>query len=237
MTTKRTSLAAYSLSLAVFAPAVAAESEPEWPDWDLQERVAAVSDGELRLLAAGVPDRVHVHENQIRITVTSLDDGWVALDQCHENMDAVPAAQITFSPDRIRNLRIKSAVNIGRSWVQDHRVQLEDIGTGARLCVSAESRALMDLGDGYYRLRNGPYMRQFLDGYYPMRVRIHIRYPAETLEFIRSQPPIQAGFAIQSEPGRLGVNASFEGRLRTCMDFRTRGADNRPPPFLPCTGD
>jgi hypothetical protein len=43
---------------------------------------------------------------------------------------------------------------------------------GARLCLSAQTRALRNTGNGYFNLVNGPYMRKFLDGYYPMRVTL-----------------------------------------------------------------
>ncbi len=225
---------ALGLALAVFAGASGAGSEPDWSDWDLEARISAVGDSELRLLPEGVPTGVHVHENHISIEAQSLADGWVALSQCHEHMDAVPAAEVTFNPKRIRNLRITNAVHIGRAWVEAHTVQLEDIETGARLCVSAESRALSDLGQGYYRLRNGPYMRRFLDGYFPMRVLIDVQYSAETLDLVRSQPADQPGFAVRSEPGRVRVDVSFEGRLHTCLDFRAEAADDRSLPNLPC---
>ena len=227
---------ALGLFLTLFAATSSAEPapEPDWPELDLQESITAVSDGELRLLPDKPPTGVHVHENQIRIRTESLADGWVVLDQCHEHLDQVPAAQITFNPKRVRNLRITSAVHIDRAWVEGHSVQLQDIQAGARLCLSTEIRAFLDLGHGYYRLRNGPYMRRFLDGYYPMRVLIDVQYPAQTLELVRSQPPAQPGLELRSEPGRLRIDASFEGRLYTCVDFRTEAAHERAVPEQSC---
>jgi hypothetical protein len=237
MTALRISSLVFALGLAWLATAFGETSEPDWSEWDLEARVAEVSDSGLHLLPDGVSPTVHRHENRIRIGPAGLADGWVALEQCHTHLDAVPATQITFAPERIRNLRVTSAVHIGRAWVEGHSVQLEDIETGARLCLAAESRALRDLGGGYYRLRNGPYMRRFLDGYYPMRVRIEVRYPAETLRFLRPQPAAQPGFEVRSEPGRVRVDAVFEGRLFTCLDFGTEGAGEGGLPELPCAGD
>jgi hypothetical protein len=96
-------------------------AEDDWPDWadepDLMEQVAAVSDGELRFLPAADADGKHAHLNLIRIDPASLEGGWVTLVQCHENIDAVPAAQILFRAGGIRGLTIETSRNIGRAWV------------------------------------------------------------------------------------------------------------------------
>jgi hypothetical protein len=183
------------------------------------EQVAAVSDGELRFLPAADADGKHAHLNLIRIDPASLEGGWVTLVQCHENIDAVPAAQILFRAGGIRGLTIETSRNIGRAWVEGHSVQLEDVGRDAVLCIRGESQALRHLGDGRYRLRNGPYMRRFLDGYYPMRVTLDIQYPAELIEVIGQSPVTQPGFSVENGGSDLSVDATFEGRLVTCFDF------------------
>ncbi|MGD2020645.1 MAG: alpha/beta hydrolase [Thiohalocapsa sp.] len=217
------------LLLAAVAPGALADAEDDWPDWadepDLMEQVAAVSDGELRFLPAAETDGEHAHLNRIRITEDSLDGGWVTLEQCHENIDAVPAAQILFRAGGIRDLTIASSRNIGRAWVEGHSVQLEDVGRDAVLCIRAESQALRDLGDGHYRLRNGPYMRRFLDGYYPMRVTLDIKYPSDVIQIVGQSPSTQPGFNVQNGGSDLSVDATFEGRLVTCFDFCRRGGD------------
>ena len=231
--------AAFALTLLLPAPGLRAEpeSEPDWSDWDLDERIAAVGGRKLRLLPDGAPADAHVHENRIRIRRESLAEGWVWLDQCHERLDAVPALEVAFKTGRVRNLRIASAERIGLARVEGDRVRLEDIEAGARLCLLAETRALRDLGNGYYRLRNGPYMRRFLDGYYPLRVQLHIEYPPEVLDFVRAQPPAQPGVDVRSEPGRLRLDVSFDGELYTCMDFRTEDAKGHGPPDSACSDD
>ena len=217
--------------LAVFcAAALAAGTDPDddWPDWaqdetDLMAQIAAVNEGELEFVPAERAAGEHNHLNRIRITQESLDGGWVLLEQCHENIDAVPAAQILFRAGGIRNLTIESSRNIGRAWVDGHSVQLENVGADAVLCIRAESLALSDLGDGHYRLRNGPYMRRFLDGYYPMRVTLDIEYPAELIEVVGQSPATQPGFSVRNGGSDLSVDATFEGRLVTCFDFCRRG--------------
>jgi hypothetical protein len=210
-----------ALILLSSAPGASADEveEEEWPEMNLEARVAAVSDGELRFV---VPERAagtHRHVNRIRIDAESLGEGWIELTQCHENIDAVGAAQILFNAERIRGLEVVSAERIGRAWVEGHSVQLTDISPAARLCIRAESRAMLALGDGRYRLRNGPYMRRFLDGYFPMQVVLDVSYPADLIALVDHQPATQPGFELRAESGHVAVEAAFEGRLFTCLDF------------------
>lgn len=196
-------------------------------DWDaelgLLDRIAAVNEGELQFVDAATAAGAHVHDNRIRITPASLDGGWIELIQCHTNLDPVPRAQILFRADGVRGLRVESSRNIGSALVDGHSVQLEDVATDARLCIRAESQALKDMGDGHWRLRNGPYMRRFLDGYYPMQVALDIRYPAERLRLVGQSPLTQPGFAVNADDGAITVAATFEGRLITCFDFCEQG--------------
>jgi hypothetical protein len=218
-------------TLALWLPLTAATAATDdawaddWPEeMDLESRIAAVNDGELELIPAADADGAHAHLNRISITADSLEQGWVRLVQCHENLDAVPAAQILFRNGGIRNLAIDSSRNIGRAWVDGHSVQLTDVGSDARLCLQAESRALTSLGDGLYRLRNGPYMRRFLDGYYPMRVALSIDYPDELIRLVDQSPRSQTGFDVRETEDGVAVDATFEGRLVTCFDFCANSA-------------
>ena len=212
------------MTFAEDAPAEAAfPDEEDWPEMDLEARIAAVSDGELRFVGPERAAETHRHVNRIRIGAESLSEGWIELTQCHENLDAVRAAQILFSAERIRDLEVVSAEGIGRAWVEGHSVQLTDIAPEATLCIRAESRAMSALGEGRYRLRNGPYMRRFLDGYYPMQVSLDVSYPADRLALVQHQPAMQPGFEVRAEPGHVAVDAAFEGRLFTCLDFCEAG--------------
>jgi len=200
----------------------------EWPEeFDLASRVALVNEGELAFIPNAAAEGAHYHRNRIAITEASLDEtsldlGWVDLVQCHENLDAVPAAQILFREDGIRELAIEQRHNIGQAWVEGHSVQLRDVGPSAKLCIRAQSRALQSLGDGLYRLRNGPYMRRFLDGYYPMRVALRIDYPGQRLRLVGQTPESQEGFSVDRTRNAVRVDATFEGRLITCFDFCDR---------------
>ncbi|MCU0833278.1 MAG: alpha/beta hydrolase [Chromatiaceae bacterium] len=218
---RRGSLALLLWATAAIAPAGAEtpEADPFDAIPDLEALVDAVNDGGLRFLPPGSAAGVHAHRNRIVLDSAGLSDGWVRLEQCHENIDAVPAAQVVYHADRIRDLTVLGTENIGQAWVEGPTVQLKDVRERATLCVSGESRALTQLAPGAYRLRNGPHMRKFLDGYYPMRVLLDIAYPPETLRLARFDPARQAGFEVATEPGRIRVDAEFEGRLFTCFDF------------------
>jgi len=181
--------------------------------------VSDVNDGDLHFLAQ-VPDRpVHYHQNHIVLSKDSLASGWVKLRQCHYNIDAVPFSQIVYGEGRIRDLRITRTENIERAWVLDHSVQMENIAPAALICIEAESRALLNDGEGRYWLRNGPYMRRFLDGYYPMRVSMSVQYGASGLRFYGTVPVAQPGFVVQQKDSEVGYDTWFEGRLITEIRF------------------
>jgi hypothetical protein len=186
---------------------------------DLEDRVRAVNEGQLQFLSTPPSESVHHHSNRIRILESSLDDGWVELEQCHEHLDPVPATAIVYHPERIKDVRILDSVGIGRVRVNGATVELEDIEQTARLCLSATSRALLAEPEGLFVLRNGPYMRQFLDGYYPMRVSLEIRYPSGLLRLVDAAPPPQPGFELRHSTGRIDATAWFEGRLVTRFAF------------------
>ena len=180
-----------------------------------------VNEGALVFLNQRPVKQVHHHQNHLIIDADSLLNGWVRLRQCHEHLDRVPRAQIMYNRERIRDLQITTSGNIEQSWVEDNTVQLRNVQENARLCVQAWTRALKANGDGSYSLRNGPFMRRFLDGYYPMRVSMQIDYAASGLRLIAMKPERQQGFDVTEQNGRLAFDAWFEGRLKTEFLFRS----------------
>lgn len=180
---------------------------------------AQVNEGELRFLPHAPETPVHHHRNRIVISESSLSDGWVRLEQCHSHLDAVPSAQITYGAERIRGLRILRAEGIGQAWVEGPSVQLKDIAPGATICIEAQSRALERLGEDGYVLQNGPYMRRFLDGYYPMRVSQTVRLQVPGLAFRTIEPAPQPGFTVEVAADTISYEALFEGRLITRIRF------------------
>ncbi len=215
---------AYALSLSVVVTAAVAETDAgdDWFFQDFEDRIAEVNEGELVFLSGPPDGPVHHHQNTLILDESSLEDGWVHLAQCHDHLDAVPRVEVTFRPGFLRNLAITERRNIVRASVEGPTVQLEGVRPGARLCLRAESRVLYDNDDGSYTVRNGPFMRRFLDGYYPMRVSVEVRYPCSRLRFVSLSPPAQSGFRVTEGPCRVYLDAWFEGRLNTELRFVER---------------
>ena len=197
--------------------------EPAFPDDNLEERVAKVNEGPLAFLPLPPAPGVHHHYNEITVSARSLDDGWVTLKQCHRHLDPVAATQIVYNAQRIRSLVVLSSRNLSAVWVEGPSVQLRGISKDAEVCLQAESRAMQRLTDGRFRLRNGPYMRRFLDGYYPLRVTLDIRYPELLLALIDYSPAPRPGLELKQITGNVRLEGWFEGRLFTQFDFRRRG--------------
>ena len=192
----------------------------EWFDQeDLESLTAAVNEGDLAFLSEPPTETVHHLDNVLILDRGSPASGWVRLQQCHRNIDQVPRAQIVFNAERVRNIRITHSENIGASWVDGASVQLTDIAEGSHLCLGADSRALTATGDGAFRVNNGPFMRRFLDGYYPMRVSERIMLADSGLRFAGIKPVQQPGFAVEIGALTISFDAWFEGRLSTEVEL------------------
>ncbi len=192
------------------------ESDELLPPGDVATHV---NEGKLVFLNRKPNKPVHHHHNQLIISEHSLETGWVWLKQCHDNLDRVPRAQIMFRHGRVRDLKIITNNNIADSWVENNSVQLRDVRAGARLCVTAWTRALETWADGQFTMRNGPFMRKFLDGYYPMHISMDINFTGTGLRLISVSPKQQTGFMIEQQPESVSFDAWFEGRLNTELMF------------------
>lgn len=179
-----------------------------------------VNEGNLVFLKQPPGKPVHHHYNKLVIDQLSLTTGWVRLEQCHDNMDQFSRVQVMFKKGRIRDLVITRADNIGESWVEENSVQLRDVGAGAKLCVSGWTRALESHENGRFSMHNGPFMRKFLDGYYPMRVSMDVDYSGTGLQLVSVSPQQQNGFEVNTRPEGISFDAWFEGRLNTELMFR-----------------
>ena len=217
------------LALIAFASAgvllAAPATEEDWFERDWSEQVEAVSDGELRFLAQPPREKVHHQHNRLTIHDSSLEDGWVDVLQCHEGLDAVPLAQVVFGRKRTRGVQLVSYRDIGKVWVEGASVQLEEVGPKAELCVKAEMRTLTRQPDGSYTLLNGPFMRRFLDGYYPLRVSADVALESRRLAYADIDPPPQPGFYVWQNGSTVHFDAWFDGRLVTRLRFFPQGGD------------
>lgn len=184
---------------------------------------AEINEGELRFLEALPSPPPHHHHKQITIDRQSLESGWVRDRQCHKHLDPVPAVQIVFAPGKVRHLRITRAERIERTWVEGSSVQATGLQPEAMLCLESELRVLEhDTATGLYLLHSGPYMRRFLDGFFPLQLSLDVDYPADRLRVVDIQP---AGLRTKSRllPGRLQIEVVFEGKLDIHMQFKPVG--------------
>lgn len=208
------------LSARMNEPVAAERDTPGFEDarfedgWE--ERAEEVNEGELRILQPRTDSHEHHHHSRLKITQESLETGWVDMVQCHTNLDATSALQIVFTQGRVRDLHISSHSKIARAWVEKNTVQLENISPGSSVCLGLKTRALW-VNDKKIILKNGPFMRQFLDGYYPMRVSMQVEYPTEKIRFLGMKPE-GITYRIDSN-GWLEIDVRFEGRLNTEISF------------------
>lgn len=199
--------------------------DDEWFDDNFEARIADVNGGDLVFLTEPPPVPVHHHHSRIILDPDSLDNGWVTVIQCHSHLDAVPRSQVLYHQTRARHLLILSYKNIKKAWIEGHTVQLADIEHGASICIQARTRTLEFNEDGSFSLRGGPFMRRFLDGYYPMRVSMSIEVPREYLRFVHTRPQRQDGFEVHETPEGVHVDTWFEGKLYTEVLFEADFGD------------
>lgn len=179
-----------------------------------------INEGELQFLTSPPDKRTPHSRNILTVTEQSLLNGWVLVDQCHEQLDPLQAVEVAYRYKNMRNLQIIEAKNISKAWIEGNSIQLQDVSKNAKLCVQLEAKILYDQADGTFILRNGPFERKFLDGYFPMRVNLLISYPTGKLKFIKSQPQQAPGFDIAVSDGNIIIESWFEGKLTINIHFR-----------------
>jgi len=205
-------------TIAVIFPSQAGNREDRFFD-DPEAVINAVNEGDLVFLLKAPLMPVHHHRNTMTIGTESIRTGWVRLEQCHENLDRFPRAEIVYNKNRVRNLKLTWYKNIEKAWAEGESIQLENIRANAVVCMQAESRALRAQPDGSFIIQNGPFMRKFLDGYYPMRVSMDIHLP-KGLVFSGVSPIQQKGFSIIQNGRNIHFDAWFKGRLVTRIKLR-----------------
>jgi hypothetical protein len=189
------------------------EAQPDWFEEHADPPVPQVGPGELVFLAPTPAGRLLHVENRLVIDGRSLTDGWVNLEQCYRGLDPVSDTEIVYAYREMRGLQLLSARRIGKASVHPSSIELHDVGAAAELCVAAEVRILLRNDDGVYTLRNGPFHRRFLDGFFPMRVTLEVRYPGDRLRLLSVSPAARTGVRIERFTGRFAIDVLFAGAL------------------------
>lgn len=212
-----------TLCACFISPAAHTADDADAFNADFEEQIADVNEGALEFLPSPPEKNAHQHNNRITITTNSLQSGWATVSQCHQHIDAINNVQISYNKDTTRDLRISSFHNIGRAWIEAGNVELRDVAHDASVCMEFNSEILHFDDDTHVRMRTGPYMRRFLDGYYPMNVRLDVDYPCDALRFSHANYPLQPGYTIEVQPCKVSLDTWFRGKLVSELFFTRNG--------------
>jgi len=194
----------------------------KWFQQEAESSTEAISEGELRFLSEPPAKPVLHSLNVLTVYPASLEDGWVALSQCYQNLDPVAEAEVVYRYKSMRDLRIVNYKNIGAVQVKGQSIQLTEVKKAAELCVSAIVRIFYANPDGSYSLVNGPFHRKFLDGYFPYHLTLEVVYPASRLLLKHTIPAAQPGFNVKQVSGKVVLDGLFEGILNIEIVFLAR---------------
>lgn len=174
-------------------------------------------EGELRFLAERPDPGAYHYTSQLTITPDSLSTGVASLKTCHRALDPNGRIVIQFNRDRVQNIRITEFTGMADAQVDGNKVELRDVQRGASICIDLRSRVLDEISPGQWRLRAGPLMRRYLDGYLPMQAQLQVQWPADMLSLVSQEPVNQAGAQLQVRPDGATWDIIFAGRLTTLM--------------------
>jgi pimeloyl-ACP methyl ester carboxylesterase len=157
--------------------------------------------------------------NKLHFLPNSLMDGWLSLTQCHYNLDPVKALEIVYAQDKTRKLNVISQQHIGSAKAEGNRVELRDIQGSAHVCISAETKGLEQIAHNQWQLKRGPFMRRYLDGYYPMQASLEVDWSDMPLHLINHYPSEQMGVQTNVQAQSFRATYRFEGQLSPQLLF------------------
>ncbi|HHT00524.1 MAG TPA: hypothetical protein ENK73_06685 [Thiomicrospira sp.] len=156
-------------------------------------------------------------KNNLKINNQSIKTGWIEFSQCHFKLDAINKIEVAYQPDLTRNIKVLSYKGIEHIKVENSGVVLNNVSSDAQICISGESKTLKTIKNGF-SIQRGPYMRKFLDGYYPMIVEESIEFDNLTARLTKHLPtnPLKRPDLNQAT---YDFSYSFEGQLRPYYQF------------------
>lgn len=181
---------------------------------------ATVQDEVLRFILNTNKKNIPVTEKTYRININSLKTGWVVIEQCYRNLDPVSQLEVVYEYQQIRKLEVTHQHLVGKLWIAGQTIQMENLSKGASVCTRAEVKILRHANKDKYLLLAGPFKRKFLDGYYPMHVKLNIQYPADRLILNEMFPEAAPGFNLTHNNGLVKIDTRFTGKLYLAMSFK-----------------
>jgi len=191
-----------------------------WLYDDSDFNTESISEGELVFISPEKPESILHSQNQITVTEESIKTGWVRLRQCYANLVPAKELQVVYQYKLMRNLKIVSASNIEKVWVEDKTVQMHNVQNNAELCITAQVGIFYLNPDKTFTLVSGPYHLKFLDGYYPLHVSFAATYPGDRLRFTEMKPAHPLDMHPMLQAGKVSIDTFFEGRLIIKMNFQ-----------------
>ena len=179
-------------------------------------------EGELRFLAQHPEPDSYRYESRVRVGAESLDSGIIELSTCHYQLDPIRKIVISFNPNRLQALSIKSTQGIGSVEVKEHHVVMADVQRGASICIDLRSKALDRIDHQTYRLQAGPLMRRYLDGYLPMQAKLTFEWPETLVSLYQTLPEPQPGVKLSQHAAGAELTMVFAGRLLAAIDLRRK---------------
>jgi hypothetical protein len=208
-------------SVVILALSVPAVSAVVAADDDL-ERLSNIADEQFSPIERTLDRAPFLHDKVLTVTEDSLVSGWVHNRQCHRHFSVTPALDIVFPEGKIRNITIGDASNVGAVEVRGHTIHLEDVNEHSTLCINSENLLLQREADGVYRMTAGPFFYRFMDGYFPLEVRLRVQYPPTLLAVTHVAPGDRRGVEVTRNFGEVSLWSLFEGTLWVRMLFRRK---------------
>ena len=134
------------LALLVPANNAAAQSQSDenWPQENYDPDVARVNEGQLRFISP-VNDRTVLHsDTRLWLTAASLQNGWVEMQQCYRNLDAVDRTEVVYAYREMQDLTVTQTQYVNQYRIKPHGASKSRLAS-ANLARLGEQIAETDL--------------------------------------------------------------------------------------------
>ena len=198
-------------------------TEEELEAWFNEDENLPIQVDKGQLLLLPKTDHKILHSiSQIYITPESIKTGWVKIEQCYKHLDPINLTEIVYQYQFIKNFHITDSKNIQSATINQNRIVLKNITKQSLLCIEADVKILNKNPDSTYSIKNGPYHRRFLDGYFPFHVTLVISYPESLLKIKHPNPANATGLSLKEEKNKVIYDNVFAGQLTINTVFQSQ---------------